>query len=51
MSLTGKSTDFVGVDYIHTQCNINKGLQFLDDKWLRNIISDLHRLKAKLFMQ
>ena len=46
----GGSTDFLNIidtDYIRFACNIEEGVSYLDDKRLRNIVTDLYRHRGK----
>lgn len=45
-SIRGGS-EFTNVEYIREKCNIAKGVRYLDDNRLRNIIHDLYRHKKK----
>ena len=44
----GGSTEIIDTDYLLKElCNIEQGVRYLDDKRLRNIITDLYRHKRK----
>jgi hypothetical protein len=47
LSMRGGELEFLNVEYIRDRCNIEKGVRYLDNNRLRNIIHDLYKHKRK----
>lgn len=43
----GGSTDLIDVEYLKLKCEVEEGVRYLDNQWLRNIIHDLYPHKRR----